>query len=88
MAQTTATATSHYAYRAAIYHLAVDDGDPHRNRRRLTALSSSFAPPIGYEVAGEAMAVSAVDIGSLAPSEWLIDGHSCADGEAASSDLP
>jgi hypothetical protein len=63
MAQTTATAMSHYAYRAAIYRLAVDAGDPHRHQRRLTALSSSFAPPIGYEVAGEAMAIGAVDIG-------------------------
>jgi hypothetical protein len=63
MTRTTATDMSHYAYRAAVYRLAMDNGDPRRNQRRLTALHSSFAPPMTYAVAGTMVSVSVGDIG-------------------------
>jgi hypothetical protein len=63
MTPTTATDMSHYAYRAAVYRLAMDNGDPQRNQRRLTALHNSFAPPRTYAVTGNTVAVSVVDIG-------------------------
>jgi hypothetical protein len=41
----------------------MDNGDPRRNQRRLTALHNSFAPPMTYAVTGNTVAVSVVDIG-------------------------
>jgi hypothetical protein len=41
---------THHEYRASVYRLAQDKGDPRTNHRRLAALRDAFAPPNTYAV--------------------------------------
>ena len=54
------TKMTHHEYRASVYRLALDEGDPRRNRRRLAALRDAFAPPNTYAIT----AAGVVDVAS------------------------
>ena len=50
---------THHEYRASVYRLAQDKGDPRTNHRRLTALRDAFAPPNTYAVTAAGVVVVA-----------------------------